>query len=153
MLNAVQQQLNNLIERILPNVEDCHDAARKLRARHPEESSEQLARRAVRAARQAAAAVGAATGAASTPITMIPAALADMVAVLRIEGTLAGVIAAVLEPDGLTGESLQADVVSILFPGAVSQVLRQWGIRAGERAGKGLIRKYLGSDAAKRGKP
>ena len=43
---------------------------------------------------KAATPAGAATGAASSPITMIPAALADMAAVLKIEGTLVGVVAA-----------------------------------------------------------
>lgn len=148
-LEAVNERLNVWVEKILPDIDECLDAAHKLRARHPDESPEALARRAIRAARQAAAAVGAATGAASTPLTMVPAALADMAAVLRIEATLAGVIAAILEPEVLTQESLQSDVVSILFPGAVSQVLRQLGIRAGERASKALIRKYLGGDAAK----
>lgn len=149
MMNVVHQRVNDFLERMLPDVEECRDAAIKLRLRHPDETPEQLARRAVRAARQAAAGVGAVTGVASNPITMVPAALADMAAVLRIEGTLAGVVAALLEPDALTPESLQKDVVGILFPGAVSQVLRQVGIRAGERAGKTLIRKYLGGDAAK----
>ena len=141
--------LNKLLEKIVPDAAECRDAAEKLRRRHPGETPEQLARRAVQAARQTAAAVGAATGAASGPIIMFPAALADIAAVLRIEGTLAGVIAALLDPDSLQGDALPKDVIGILFPGAVSQVLRQVGVRSSTKASKVLIRKYVSNDTLK----
>jgi hypothetical protein len=141
--------LNKLLEKVIPDAAECRDAADKLRQRHPGETPEHLARRAVQAARQTAAAVGAATGAASGPIIMFPAALADIAAVLRIEGTLAGVVAALLDPDSLQGDSLPKDVIGILFPGAVSQVLRQVGVRTSTKASKVLIRKYVSNDTLK----
>jgi hypothetical protein len=141
--------LNKLLEKVIPDAAECREAADKLRQRHPGETPEQLARRAVQAARQTAAAVGAATGAASGPIIMVPAALADIAAVLRIEGTLAGVVAALLDPDSLQGDALPKDVIGILFPGAVSQVLRQVGIRSSTKASKVLIRKYVSNDTLK----
>ena len=145
----VQMTVARLLEKMVPDAAECRGAADELRRKHPTETAEELARRAVRGARQAGLAVGAATGAASNPIVMVPAALADMTAMLRIEGRMAGTIAALLDPAALLDGSLRADVVGILFPGAVSQVLRQVGVRAGEQATKNLIRKSLGEDAVK----
>ena len=78
---------------------------------------------------------------------MLPAALADMAAVLKIEGSMVGVVAALLDPAALNDpKTLKADVISIVFPGAVSQALRQLGIRAGERVSHSLIRKYVSAE-------
>src|SRR4051794_6203749 len=139
-----------LLEKMVPDAGPCREAATKLRAQHPDETPEQLARRAIKAARKAGLATGAATGIFTGPLTMIPAAVADMTAMLRIEGVMAGVIAAVMDPASLDDGSLPADVVSILFPGAISQVFRQFGIRAGEQAGRNVIRKFLTEDLLKR---
>lgn len=141
--------LGRLLEKMVPDPEHCREAAWRLRERYPSESPEQLARRAVQAARKQGAAVGAATGTASNPLFMVPAALADMAAMLRIEGVLAGTIAALLDPVAVDLETLRTDLVGILFPGAVSQVLRQVGVRAGEQATKTIIRKSLSEDMLK----
>jgi hypothetical protein len=138
---------------MVPAAGACRESAERLRREHPAETPEQLARRAIRSARRSAAATGAATGAVANPVVMIPAALADMAVVLRIEGALAGTVAALFDPAALTDQSLRADVVSILFPGAVSQALRQVGIRVGEEMGQrlsaGVVREFLGKDATR----
>ena len=149
----LRNKIASALESMVPTVETCRESAERLRQAYPADTPEQLARRAIRSARRSAAAAGAATGVIANPIVMIPAALADMAVVLRIEGVLAGTLAALFDPASLTEEALRADVVSILFPGAVSQALRQVGIRVGEQMGQrlsaGIIREYLSKDAAK----
>ena len=105
------------------------------------------------------AAAGATTGLAASPITMLPAAVADMAAMLRIEGRMAGTVAALLDPDSLNDPArFRRDLIRVIFPGAVSQALRKIGVRVGEQATKALIEKYasralmkeIGEQAAKR---
>src|SRR6476469_713611 len=126
----MRMTVNRLLEKMVPDAAQCREAAERLRAKYPGESPEQLARHAVAEAQRSGVAVGALTGTASNPIVMVPAALADMAAMLRIEGVMAGTIAARLDPDSLEEGSLAADVSGVLFPGAVSQALRQVGVRA-----------------------
>ena len=134
----------DVLDWVVPSRDKCRQAAMELVAAHPGESREQLARRAVASARNWAAAAGGATGIAANPFAMVPAALADMGAVLRIEGTMAGVIGALLDPRSLDdGKAFDADVICIVFPGAVSQALRHIGVGMGQRITQNLIRKYL----------
>jgi hypothetical protein len=136
--------LENLLEWVVPERDQCVKAAADLVARRPGMSREALAREAVASARKWAAGTGAATGVAANPFIALPAALADMAAVLRIEGTMAGTIAALLDPASLDStDKFQADILAIVFPGAVSQALRQLGVRWGQRLTKQLIRRYL----------
>jgi hypothetical protein len=103
-----------------------------------------VAQHAVAQAKRWAAAAGSATGAVASPLIMLPAALADMGAVLRIEGTMAGIVGALLDPMALNDpEIFHADILTIVFPGVISQTLRQFGLRAGQRLTQQLIRKYL----------
>jgi hypothetical protein len=149
----LRSKIESALESMVPTAQSCRQSAERLRREHPAETPEQLARRAIRSARRSAAAAGAATGAVANPIVMIPAALADMAFVLRIEGAMSGTVAALFDPVSLTDESLRADVVSILFPGAVSQALRQVGIRVGEQMGQrlsaGVVRQFLSKDVAR----
>lgn len=137
----------SLLVRVLPDAQRCRDLAAELRAAHPDFSADELALHAIRTAKRRAAIAGAATGAASSPLTMIPAAFADMAAVLRIEGTLVGTIGALLDPVSLgDAQALRADVIGVVFPAAASQMLRQMGIRAGERLSQQALRKYVTED-------
>ncbi|HET6249655.1 MAG TPA: hypothetical protein VFE47_18345 [Tepidisphaeraceae bacterium] len=139
--------LSFLIDRLVPDPGQCRQGAAAQRKAHPDASPLQLAARMVHSAKLRAAAAGAATGAASSPFTMIPAALADMAAVLRIEGALVGEIGALLDPDSLDDpHALKTDVISVIFPAAASQALRQVGIRAGERLSHAAMRKYATED-------
>lgn len=129
---------------VVPDRQTCLDAARELTTQHPGAAPELLARKAIATAKQWGVAAGGATGAAANPLIMFPAAVADIAAMLRIEGQMAGTIAALLDPPSVLDErSLQADVLAIVFPGAVSQALRQIGLRAGQRVTRTLIQKYV----------
>ncbi|MDB5171548.1 MAG: hypothetical protein JWN51_321 [Phycisphaerales bacterium] len=136
-----------LLERVIPDPDKCREAAGELRAAHPGLAPSDLALHAIRTAKRRAATAGAVTGVIASPFTMLPAALADMAAVLKIEGTLVGTIAALLDPDSLSDpRALRTDVISIVFPSAASQMLRQLGIRAGERMSQQALRKYVTED-------
>ena len=57
---------------------------------------------------------------------------------------MAGVIAAILDPASLEdAESFRADVLAVVFPAAISQAVRQLGIRAGEQMTKNFIRRTM----------
>jgi hypothetical protein len=136
--------LENLLDWVVPDPGKCRDLADELAAAHRHLGREELARRAVGEARRWAAATGGATGLAASPVTMLPAALADMSAMLRLEGQMAGAIAALLDPGVLLDrKAFDADVISIVFPGAVSQALRAVGVRAGQRVTRKLIQRYV----------
>lgn len=134
----------------MPDPEDCRAQAAKLRLENPELDGVGIARKAVKSSRKWAAGMGAVTGVAANPITLLPAALADAAAMLRIEGQLAGTIAALLDPASVDDpHAFRRDVLRVIFPGAVSQVLRKLGVRAGEHAAKDVIAKYVTRGAAK----
>ena len=135
---------------IMPDPDDCRAQAEKLRLDHPELTGIEVARKAVKSSRKWAAGMGAVTGIAANPITLLPAALADAAAMLRIEGQLAGTVAALLDPPSVNDpDAFRRDVLRVIFPGAMSQVLRKLGVRAGERAAKDVIAKYVTRGAAK----
>lgn len=136
-----------MLDWLMPDLSASRAAAEAMRKSHPFLTPAQLADRAIRAARHRGAIAGAATGAASSPLTMIPAAMADAVAVLKIEANLVGLLAALLDPQALEDpHGIRADVIGVVFPAAASQALRQLGIRAGERLSQAVIRKYVSED-------
>jgi hypothetical protein len=136
--------IENLLTWVVPDAAQCRKAAEELVARNPDMSREALARHAVSSAQGWAAGAGAATGIAANPLIALPAAVADMAAVLRIEGTMAGTVAALIDPASLDNpNTFPADVLAVVFPGAVSQALRQLGVRWGQRITQELIRRYL----------
>jgi hypothetical protein len=129
----------------VPDSDACRAEAGRLASDYPGESSARLVRRVIDEAVTWGAAAGGATGVAANPLIMIPAAVADVAAMLRIEGRMAGTIAAIMDPASLDRPgAFGADVLSIVFPGAVSQALRQIGIRAGQRVTRKLVQRYLG---------
>ena len=138
------QLLDNVLEWVVPDREQCRKAAEDFGKQNPGKSPEELAQLAIGSAQTWAAAAGGATGAAANQLIMVPAAIADMAAVLRIEGFMAGTVAALFDPRSLDDpRAFQADVITIVFPGAVSQALRQLGVRWGQQITQGLIRKYF----------
>jgi hypothetical protein len=145
MSDFVTEQVQQLMSWVVPDVYECRRTAMELVARAPGASREQLARELVRAAQKRAATVGGVTGLAAGPFSMVPAALADMAATLKIEGTMVGGVAALLDPDSLEDpERFKADVLAVVFPAAVSQALRQLGMRAGEQITKTVVRRAAG---------
>jgi hypothetical protein len=152
-------KFEDLIRWLIPDVEECRKAAGELRLSDPTIPPIKVAEKAVESARKWAAGIGAATGITANPFTLLPAAAAEAIALLRIEGKMAGTVAALLDPPSLDDETaFRRDILQVVFPGAVSQALRKVGIRAGENAAKSLIKKYVtrgvvkevGEHAAKR---
>ena len=135
---------DQLLAFAIPDVDRCRDAADKVRSANPQASDEQLAGHSVLAARKWAMAAGGATGMFASPVTMIPAALADMSAMLRIEAAMAGTVGAILDPPSLNDPGgFEADILTIIFPAAISQALRQVGVHMAQHLTQQLIRKYV----------
>jgi hypothetical protein len=142
--------LEQILSWLIPDPADCRKAAEDLRLEDPNATPEQHARRAVKQSRKWAAGIGGATGLAASPLTMIPAAVADAAAMLRLEGKLAGTVAALLDPKSLDDkEQFRRDVILAVFPAAVSQALRKVGVRAGEQLTKSVVGRLLGREAGK----
>ena len=131
---------DDLLKRILPSPEGCRNAAAKLRAAKPKLSPDQLAEQAAKNARRWATVAGTASGAVANPFAMVPLAMGEMGVTLYREAKMAGVVAALLDPDSLADEdTFHTDVLAILFPGALSQALRELGVQAGKASTKALI--------------
>jgi hypothetical protein len=142
--------LEPILAWLIPDPHECLREAQELRLRDPEANAEQTARRTVKESRKWAASIGGITGVAASPVTMLPAAIADMAAMLRLEGKLAGTVAALLDPDSVKdADAFRKDILRVVFPGAVSQALRKFGVRAGEEATKAMVRKLIGREAGK----
>jgi hypothetical protein len=155
----VDVNIETMLQWLIPEPDECRKLAAEARLDDPNTDALAAARRVVKSARAWGAAAGATTGLAASPLTMLPAAVADMAAMLRIEGRLAGTVAALLDPDSLNDPvAFRRDIIRVIFPGAVSQALRKVGVRVGEQATKSLIAKYaskalmkeIGEQAAKR---
>jgi len=139
---TIDLNLDDLLGWVVPAPDRCRKLADELLAAHPELTREQLAAKAVSSARTWAAAAGAATGIFASPLSMLPAATADAGSALRIEATLAGTVAALLDPTfDHDPVAFRADVLTVIFPGAVSQVVRELGIKAGQTTTKAVIRR------------
>jgi hypothetical protein len=147
---VVNLDLERILLWLIPDPQDCADAAEALRLRDPNAPPQRQARRAVKESRKWAAGIGGATGLAASPISMLPAAMADAAAMLKIEGKLAGTVAALIDPESLNDrETFRKEILRVVFPAAASQALRKLGVRAGETATKNVVRKLLGREAGK----
>jgi hypothetical protein len=141
MQSVLTEQIHALLNHVIPDPLECRQTAMEMINRAPGASREQLARELIRAAQKRAATVGGVTGLAASPLTMIPAALTDIAAVLKIEGTMIGGVAALLDPDSLENpQQFKNDILAVLFPAAISQTLRHIGIRAGEQLTRRIVR-------------
>ena len=142
MKDFLTDHVQQLMSWVVPAPDDCRRVAAEMLARDPAAPREQLALELIRYAQKQSAAVGGVTGLAASPVTMLPAALADIAAVLKIHGTMAGGVAALLDPASLDDpERFRTDVLAVVFPAAVSQALRQVGMRAGEQFTKTIARR------------
>lgn len=134
-------RFTQILSFLIPDPDECRAQAAQLREEHPGLTPEQIAHKAIATAKRMAAGSGALMGLAGSPLTWIPAAAADAAAVLKIEGRMAGTIAALLDPDILDDpHKFQADVIAVVFPGLASQALRVAGIRTGMSISKRVIR-------------
>jgi hypothetical protein len=139
-----------LVAGLVPDPQECLQKAEALKAAYPKDSPERLAERAVSQAKKLLAVAGAGTGLVANPMAAAPLALAEAGIVLRSEAKMAGVVAALLEPTVLQDtDAFTADIMSIVFPSAASQALREFTVRAGQATTKTLIRKYISKDVLK----
>jgi hypothetical protein len=133
-----------LIGWVIPSRDECRAAAERLTVEYPELTPAQRAWKAVKSARYWAAATGAGTGMVANPVVMFPAAAVEIGAMFRIEGKMAGIIGALIDPDSLKDEqTFRADVMALVFPMAAVQALQQLGVRGGQFGTKTLIRSLL----------
>lgn len=145
MRDFFTNRAEQLMAWVVPDIDACRRLAMEVRTRDPNASPEHLAKELIRYTKKQGATVGGVTGLASSPMTAVPAALADIAAMLKIEGTMAGGIAALLDPASLDDpDRFRADILAIAFPAAFSQAMRQIGIRAGEQLTKNLVRRAVG---------
>lgn len=115
-----------------------------LRERHPEFSREQLVAHLTRRAQMWGAGVGFVTGVGSNPWAALPAALADVTAVLRTEVTLACRIALLFDADYLNDPEPPYELlIPILGTRAASELVGRAVIVGGREVTQKLIRDLL----------
>ena len=139
--------IEDLINTAMPHPEDCRRKAEELRRNHPGASVDELVDRAITTAKRWAAAYGAGSGVATTPLAMVPAAMADMGLTMRQQAHLVGVVAALKDPTSLEdADGFRSDVLTVMFPHAVSQALREAAVQAGKTTTRTLVRKYISKE-------
>jgi len=138
---------SQLLENLLPMPGDSRQLALELTRAYPNRSPAELVELATKKARRRAAGTGVVSGLFGNPFAMLPAAAVDIYAVLKTEASLAGVVAALMDPETLNDEdTFQTDIISILFPAVISNVLQPAGAHVGRHASRLLIRRYVSGD-------
>lgn len=141
---------DDMVSALVPPADSCRSKAEELRRAYPKKSNRELADRAISTAQKWAAATGAASGVVGNPFAAGGLAVADLGYMLRAEAQLVGTIAAIFDIDSTRDPaSFQADVLAMLFPGVVSEVLSNLGVQAGKTTTRTLIRKYISKDVLK----
>jgi hypothetical protein len=136
--------INTLFESLLPKPADSRSLALDLIRAYPNLSPAELVVLATKKTKRRAATTGFVSGLFGNPFAMLPAAAVDIFAVLKAEAALAGLVAALIDPETLDDEDVfQTDVIAILFPAVISNVLQAIGAHAGQHASKVLIRRYI----------
>lgn len=121
-------------------------SVRSLRSRLPGATAEQLAQRVFNKARWQAAAAGMATGLPANPWVVVPAAVADMTTVLRIEVKAAAKTAMLFDGQFFDEEDAGWELLVPIFGvHTASQFLRELGILGGMGVTRELIKKSLAS--------
>lgn len=142
--------VESILKSLIPDPDECRAKVAKLRSAYPRHTNDELAQVAVAQAKTLLATIGVGSGLITNPLAMVPLAATEMTVVLNREARLAGVVAAILEPDVLNDpDAFSADVLAILFPGAVSQALGQFAMRAGQQTTRVLIRKHISKEVLK----
>ena len=140
----------SLLDSLFPHTDECRRRATTLGAAHPGKTSKELAELAIKHARRWAAVTGVISGLPGNPLAMLPAAAADAFIVMKSKAKLAGVVAALIAPDGLNDEeTFRTDILALMFPAAVSQALQVMGVQVGRHTSKVLIRRYISKNLLK----
>jgi hypothetical protein len=138
------ERSKHLMEWVVPDPAACRQTAQKLRGQHPALTPRQLAHLHIRSTQKNAARVGGATGILAGPWAMLTAALGDTAYMLKLEGQMAGELAALLDPASLDDpDTFRADILAIVFPSAASQALRAATNLAAASASRALVRRFM----------
>lgn len=123
---------------------ECRGVVESRRAQHPTESPRELAQRIVSSYARKGAVEGFGAGLPSNPFTMVPAALADLAVVLHFYAKMTAAIGYLADRDYFDDPDWSNDALVMLAgPKVVSRVLKEAGIKVGERLTRSVIRKYL----------
>ena len=123
---------------------------RRLRENHPIEKEDALIQRVIRDARLRTTLTGIATGLPSNLAVAIPAAVADLSVVYRLEVFMAACMAEIYDSEFLDDEaSFYELLIQILGGQVVSQVLRELGVKAGMSISREFIKKYISKEFLK----
>lgn len=126
------------------------EAVADLRARYPSATSQDLSRKFFSGARWKATATGVVTGLPTNPLAAVPAAIADVGTVLRIEASAASRVAITFDEHFFAEENAEWELLVPLFGfDVVSQVAREAGMRAGMAVTRQVIRTYLSKGTLK----
>jgi hypothetical protein len=124
--------------------EACATSVRRLRAAHPEETPRQLARRLIVSRARKAAAEGFVTGLPSNPFVAAPAAVADLIYLLRVLGQLTAEVG-LLADEAYFADPAWRDDALLIFGGraAVAQALKVAAVTGVESSSKSQLKKKL----------
>jgi hypothetical protein len=119
-------------------------AVADLRARNPNLSNDDLAGQIFSKARWKGAATGVLTGLPANPWVSVPAAAADMAAMMRLEVSAAAHVALLYDPDFFEDEASALELlVPVLGMNATSQAMRELGVRGAMGVTRQTIRSVL----------
>ena len=120
------------------------DHVRRLRAQHPTASNEELAERLFTTARWKATGVGVVTGISANPWLMVPAAVADLATVLRIETETVARVALVYDAAFFERPDAAWELLVPVFGiEAFSQFLRNLGVLGSMGVTRQLVGQHL----------
>ena len=126
------------------NREDTKREVAELKKKYPGKSNKALAKKIRSRARWYATGSGFLTGLPGNPWTMVPAAVADVGLVLRVEVVMACRIALLYDPKFLDDDEPPYEIlIPILGIRAFGEALSKAGMRAGTQLTKLAIKKYI----------
>jgi len=126
---------------------EAADDVKRLRARNPAATNGDLARQIFVKARTKATGVGVLTGLPANPWVMVPAAIADLATVLRIETEAVARVALLYDPSFFEQPDAAWELLVPVFGiDALSQFLRDLGVLGSMGVTRQLVRQYLSKE-------
>ena len=124
----------------------------KLKSENPNASKRELATKIFSKARFRASRIGFFTGFLTNPLTMLPAAIGDVVMTINAEKNAAACVALIYEPDFFYSDKAPLELlIPVLGLTTASQVTQQFAMRAGMKQFKKMIFKVFGTRVMWRG--
>lgn len=126
---------------------EAADDVRRLRAKSPTATNAELAGTIFTTARLKATGVGVLTGLPANPWVMVPAAVADLATVLRIETEAVARVALIYDPKFFEQPDAAWELLVPVFGiDALSQFLRDLGVLGSMGVTRQLVRQYLSKE-------